>query len=301
MSSNYDDVLPPLTSEDKMMAGSCYPFWPVIPFFVLLSSKRQDPFLAFHALQAIAVGVISSLLTVIGLFFLWISFSSLPASWIMTSGAIGVTLLLAFLAFAGFCFLTQIFLGWQASSGKFLRIAGLGDFCEAKIARISDLNPAQVHKLAVDRELLPEEKITVIAPIATPEQMQAEMDRWAQPAAQAQSWWGNQPASTRETQTPEPAATQRPSPSSPPPTSPSPPIPRPTSPTQAEARPWKLTGNNPQGSTQAPVTRPTTTPEVKPWRPGSTQQTPATRPVSFPTVSREVPEEKKKWWLPKET
>lgn len=74
MANEYNDILPPLSSEDKMMAGSCYPFWPVIPIFVLLSSKRQDPFLAFHAVQALAVGLTTSVISVIGLFLLWISY-----------------------------------------------------------------------------------------------------------------------------------------------------------------------------------------------------------------------------------
>ncbi|MBS2035446.1 hypothetical protein JST97_10695, partial [bacterium] len=218
MPNEYDDILPPLSSEDKMMAGSCYPFWPFVPFFVLFSSKRQDPFLAFHAVQAVAVGITSTILMVVGLFLMWVSFSSLPTSWMMTSGAVGVVLMLSFLAFGGFCFMAQIFLGWQASSGRFLRVIGLGDLCEAKMASILGLSASELRQLAVDRELVPDEKVTLLAPISTPEQMQAEMDRWAQPAAQAQSWWGAKAQSeepARQTQTPvapprpqAPAATQ---------------------------------------------------------------------------------------------
>lgn len=293
MPNEYDDILPPLSSEDKMMAGSCYPFWPCVPFFVLFSSKRQDPFLAFHAVQAIAVGVTTSVLMVVGLFLMWVSFSSLPTSWMMTSGAIGVFMMLAFLGFGGFCFLAQIFLGWQASSGRFLRVAGLGDLCEAKMASILGLSATQLRQLAVDRELIPEEKVTVLAPVATPEQMQAEMDRWAQPAAQAQTWWGSRQTSEEPTRPQEPprqpqppAATQRaqtPVAASTPP----------------DVKPWRPAQAAPPQQPQ-PQARPSATPEVKPWRPAPAQQTPAARPVSFPSVSRESTDEKKKWWTPKE-
>ncbi|ODT62673.1 hypothetical protein ABS71_15385 [bacterium SCN 62-11] len=297
MANEYDDILPPLSSEDKMMAGSCYPLWPVVPAFVLLSSKRQDPFLAFHAVQALAVGLTTSVLSVVGLFLLWVSYSSLPTSWMMTSGAIGVVLMLAALAFGAFCFLAQIFLGWQASSGRFLRVAGLGDMCEARMASLLGLSALQLRQLAVDRELVPDEKITVLAPVATPEQMQAEMDRWAQPAAQAQTWWGKgqQPAAQVQAQAtevdwqPEPEPVRQ-----------APPAPpqRPAAAQQPEVKPWRPAAQTTTAPPQ-PAARPG---EVKPWRPAQAQaqQSPAARPVSFPSVSREAPEEKKKWWTPKE-
>lgn len=303
MANEYDDILPPLSSEDKMMAGSCYPFWPVIPVFVLLSSKRQDPFLAFHAVQALAVGVMTSILSVVGLFLLWVSYSSLPTSWMITSGAIGAVLMLAALAFGGFCFLAQIFLGWQASSGRFLRIAGLGDLCEARMASLLGLTAAQLRQLAVDRELMPDEKITVLAPVSTPEQMQAEMDRWAQPAAQAQTWWGksnSQPQAQVQAEAaevnwqPEPEPVRPPQPVR----QPAPPQ-RPAAATQPEVKPWRPAAASQPPAPPQPPARPASG-EVKPWRPAPAQQTPAARPVSFPSVAREAPEEKKKWWAPKE-
>lgn len=297
MANEYDDILPPLSSEDKMMAGSCYPFWPVIPAFILLSSKRQDPFLAFHAVQALAVGLTTSVLSVAGLFMLWVTYSSLPTSWMMTSGAIGAVLMLAALAFGGFCFLAQIFLGWQASSGRFLRVTGLGDLCEARMASLLGLTASQLRQLAVDRELVPDEKITVLAPVATPEQMQAEMDRWAQPAAQAQSWWGSnkQPQAPVQAQATE-VEWQQPQE----PVRQAAPVQQPQRPAaQPEVKPWRPAAQAaPAAQTPPqPAARPG---EVKPWRPAPAQQTPAARPVSFPSVSREAQEEKKKWWTPKE-
>ncbi len=301
MANEYDDILPPLSTEDKMMAGSCYPFWPVVPLFVLLSSKRQDPFLAFHAVQALAVGLTTSALSVVGLFLLWVTYSSLPTSWMMTSGAIGALLMLAAMAFGGFCFLASIFLGWQASSGRFLRVAGLGDLCEARMASLLGLSAIQLRQLAVDRELALEERVTVLAPVATPEQMQAEMDRWAQPQAQAQTWWGKaqqQPNEVDWQPEPEPVRQAEPVRQVPPPVR-QPQPQRPAVANQPEVKPWRPAAAQQPPAPPQPAARPANG-EVKPWRPAPAQQTPAARPVSFPSVSREAPEEKKKWWAPKE-
>lgn len=277
MANQYDDILPPLSSEDKMLAGLCYPFWGVVPFFVLASSKREDPFLLFHSMQGLALGLLTTLVSVVGTLFLWITFSSLPTSYLMTSGLIGVFLVFAALAFGAFSFALSIFFGWQASSGRFLRMLGVGDLCEARMASMLGLTAVQLRRLAVDRELIPDEKVTVLQAVSTPEQLQAEMDRWAQPAATAQSWWG--------------AGAQATAPVQPPPVQPK--VQAAAEPVaQPEVRAWK----------PAQATAQETRQEVKPWRPAPAQATPQAKPVSFPSVSRKEPEEpKKKWWTPKES
>lgn len=213
----------------------------------------------------------------------------------MTSGAIGAVLMLAALAVGGFCFLAQIFLGWQASSGRFLRVLGLGDLCEARMASLLGLSATQLRQLAVDRELMPDEKITVLAPVATPEQMQAEMDRWAQPAAQAQTWWGKSGSQPPQSQVqaevaevnwqPEPEPVRQPAPLQPQ---------RSAAATQPEVKPWRPAAAAQPPAPPQPPARPASG-EVKPWRPAQAQaqQTPAARPVSFPSVAREAPEEEK--------
>lgn len=289
-----DDILPPLSTEDKMLAGLCYPFWMCIPFFVLASSKREDPFLLFHSMQGLALGLLSSLVSILGVLFLWITFSSLPTSWMMTSGLVGVVLVLAALGFGALCFGMSIFFGWQASSGKFLRAIGVGDLCEAKMASMLNLSAAQLRALAVDRELVPDEKVVVLQAVSTPEQMQAEMDRWAQPAATAESWWGAKaapeqvrPAVQQPMDTPvrQPAQPVRPAAQTQPQ----------QRPVQPEVRAWKPASANP-----TPAPAPPEKGEVKPWRPQPAQPTPQAKPVSFPSVSREPEPEKKKWWAPKE-
>lgn len=287
---NRDEILPPLTTEDKMLSGLCYPFWMFTPPFVLASSKREDPFLLFHALQGVALGVVSTLITCFAMVAMWVAFSCLPTSSVYF-GALGILLLMAFLGFGGLVFGVSIFYGWQASSGRFTRVPGLGELCESRMAQMLELHPDQLRQLAVDRELVPEEKVTIIAPISTPEQLTAEMDRWAQmppgvaplpknagtPAAPAPSksanWWGSKTSEAGAAKAPATPAQPRPA---------------------NEARPWK-----------PPVAEKRAASEVKAWQPPSASAasaTPQARPVSFPSVKRAEPAEEKpkKWWLPKE-
>lgn len=281
-----------------MLAGLCYPFWMCVPFFVLASSKREDPFLLFHAMQGLALGLLSCLVSILGILFLWLAFSSLPTSYIMASGLIGVVLVMAALGFGALCFGIAIFFGWQASSGRFLRAIGVGDLCEAKMASMLNLTAAQLRALAVDRELVPEDKVVVLQAVSTPEQLAAEMERWAQPPAVAESWWG---AKNPQAATPAPAQPQRPVEIRP---QPAPPEARPAA-TAQPVRPPAATQPQPEVRAWKPASASVAPPpppekgEVKPWRPQPAQATPQAKPVSFPSVSREE-EPKKKWWAPKE-
>lgn len=304
-----DEVLPPLTTEDKMLSGLCYPFWMAVPLFVLASPKREDPFLCFHALQGLGLGIGGTVLSVLSLPFLWLMFNSLPTTYTMTAGFIGVFLLIAALAWLAVSFAAVIFMGWQASSGRFLRLPWLGDLCEARVGKMLDVDAERLHEVTVDRELEREEKVTIIAPISTPEQLEAEVDQWAKPAQP--SWWGGEkvPAAQAEAPRPQsppvrpeqPARVQFPQANS----AASEPVRAPAPPRLAgdgEVRPWR-----PAAATHpAPPVRPTE-PEVKPWRPAAASATPQAKPVSFPSVARPAAneasrptEESPKWWKPKE-
>lgn len=281
------DVLPPLDTDDKMLSGLCYPFWPVVPFFVIFSSKRSDPFLLFHALQGLASGVLLSVISVVGVLLMWVVFSALPTSYTMTSGVIGVFMVMTALLFGGLCFAFAIFLGWQASSGRFLRVPGLGDLCEARMALMLELSSGELEDMAVDRALVPDEKVVVLQEVSTPEQLSAEMDRWAQPVGNAGTWWGGAEAPTPQHQAVAPAA----APATPPPAA-------------VEAPAWQSRPASAPRPQQRPAGQPSA-PEVKPWKPAPANSGPQARPVSFPSVSRgqeaqrsEEQNPPKKWWKP---
>jgi hypothetical protein len=74
------EILPPVTEEDKMLSGLVYPAWFVAPFFVLASPKREDPFLHFHALQALLFGALSCVAGFVLMLALWVTMRIIPVN-----------------------------------------------------------------------------------------------------------------------------------------------------------------------------------------------------------------------------
>ncbi len=57
---------PEITSDDKMWAILAYIFSPLIPLILLLlEEKKNRPFLKYHAVQALALGVIEVILYIV--------------------------------------------------------------------------------------------------------------------------------------------------------------------------------------------------------------------------------------------
>ncbi|MCR4784457.1 MAG: hypothetical protein K6A35_08080 [bacterium] len=127
------DILPPYNQDDSMLAGLTYPLWPFICPIVFLTDKKNEPFVHFHVLQALAMGGGSFVaITVITLFiyvFLWL----LPSGWTTFSSFTGLIALLVFGFVLFFWFAITIYMGWQASSGKFIRLPFLGAWAEEKM------------------------------------------------------------------------------------------------------------------------------------------------------------------------
>ena len=55
-----DQVLnPEVTSDDKLFAALCYFFFPIVSIIVfLMEDKKARPYIRYHAVQALAVGVV---------------------------------------------------------------------------------------------------------------------------------------------------------------------------------------------------------------------------------------------------
>lgn len=127
------DILPPLSEEDRMISGLCYPFWLLVPPLVLLGSRREEPFVHFHALQAVALGAVSTVGTILLVGLVWAVMVILPGSNPMISGVVGVSVF-ALGFFLLFFYLTFLFYtAWRAASGRFLRLPFLGAWAEARM------------------------------------------------------------------------------------------------------------------------------------------------------------------------
>lgn len=107
--------------------------WPIGSVFILASRKKEDPFLYYHAVQALIWGGSVLVCTLVSLVVLAITFRLAPSSGGYFSGFFGVGILIA----AGFMgmmvFFSAIFLGWRATEGEMLKIPFMGDFAESKM------------------------------------------------------------------------------------------------------------------------------------------------------------------------
>ena len=130
-------LLPPLTDEDKMLSGLCYPLWPIAPAFILWSPKKDDPFLLYHAYQGLGFGGFASAATLVVFVVLSLMFRLLPGGSVLVPGMLGVaTFGAGLLAFLG-VFLVALFLGWRASAGDMFALPLVGEWAEERMLMAS--------------------------------------------------------------------------------------------------------------------------------------------------------------------
>jgi uncharacterized membrane protein len=126
-------VLPPISDDDKMLAGLPYVVWPIGSLFILISRKKEDPFLHYHAVQALlAGGVLGALLMILTL-GLFLVFRIMPSSAHYLSAMFGMAVMLGGGALLLGVLLSALFLGWRATEGEMLRLPLIGDFAEEKM------------------------------------------------------------------------------------------------------------------------------------------------------------------------
>jgi uncharacterized membrane protein len=129
------EILEPFNEEDKMLAALMYPFWFVVSWMVLLSAKKQEPFLRFHALQSLVFGGATAIGYVIFTFVVYLIFKVLSLLPFMrsTSPVVGLVFMLFFivwiiglLALAGLC----LYYASLAAKGEVFKIFYLGNLVE---------------------------------------------------------------------------------------------------------------------------------------------------------------------------
>lgn len=116
-----------------MLAGLPYVVWPIGSIFILVSRKKDDPFLHYHAVQALLAGALLCVGTVLLILGLVISFRVMPGSSTYFPAFLGMGTVFVGGALALSIVLAAIFLGWRATEGEMLRIPYLGDFAEEKM------------------------------------------------------------------------------------------------------------------------------------------------------------------------
>lgn len=115
-------LLPALLEEDRMLSGLSYIAWFLVPPIVLLTEKKSEPYLRFHALQGLFTGIAFSLASAVMLLFAWLLSLIFAKAGSVPSAAVYViifsALALVYLALIGFVF----FFAWRAHVGIFFRL-----------------------------------------------------------------------------------------------------------------------------------------------------------------------------------
>lgn len=135
------EILPPLSEEDRMLSGLCYPFWPLVPPMVLLGARREEPFVHFHALQALALGFLSTGGCLLLAGFVWLTLKVLPGGSPTFSGIVGLGVFSAGFFVLAFYVSFLMYTAWRAGDGRFLRLPFVGAWAEARMQANLGLGP----------------------------------------------------------------------------------------------------------------------------------------------------------------
>ena len=126
-----------------MLAGLPYVVWPLGSAFILLSRKREEPFLHYHAVQALAAGGVLAAVLLVLMLGLFLTFRVMPGSAQYGGAVLGMTVMFGGGALLLGVLMTAIFLGWRATEGEMLRLPIIGDFAEEKMLDMTGMTRRQ--------------------------------------------------------------------------------------------------------------------------------------------------------------
>lgn len=128
----------PIDLDDLMWAAACYVFGPFLCVPLLLSRKREVPYIVFHALQALFAGIMGVVVLLGFSLVLWMVFNFVvvPGSMIVATvqvGLLGIWLLAGlamFVVFAACAF--------RAGRGEIFKLFLCGDMVENRVLSIME-------------------------------------------------------------------------------------------------------------------------------------------------------------------
>lgn len=202
-----------------MLAGLPYVVWPIGSFFILASRKKEEPFLCYHAIQALLSGAIMCLLVLGVTVLLFLGFRVLPGSASYAPAVISLGTLGVGAVTLVSLFLSALFLGWRATEGEMLRLPFLGDFAEQKMLDQTGMTRRQFEQIRDEAD----QQVEVEEEIPFPEVQPESYSRTPQPEraidrleAARQARAAAQQQQQRESETTRPVARPEPRPQQPP-------------------------------------------------------------------------------------
>lgn len=153
------EILPPITEDDRMLSGLVYPLWPLVAPIVLFSSKRTEPYLHYNALQALALGGVSTGGALLVFLLTWFCMWLMPGSFITFSAIMGIGLFTLVVFIIIFYLTLVLFIAWRVANGKFLRLPFLGTWAEKRMQRNLNITP-ESYSTAILGERRPKAPLT---------------------------------------------------------------------------------------------------------------------------------------------
>lgn len=135
-------ILPPLEEEDTMLAALSYPFWFITSWLILITKKKEEPFLKFHALQSLILGGVMTIgYFIIGMILVGI-YHCTPSLKNIISGKVwqgymwqGVVFVILFSLFWLIYIIGSsivFFFAYKAYRGGYFKIPYIGNYIENK-------------------------------------------------------------------------------------------------------------------------------------------------------------------------
>lgn len=153
-------LLAPISPQDTMISAMAYPFWYFIGPYILMTDKKEDLFMKFHAAQGIILGAITSVIVFIALLISFLLFQGAPSmkqirgpaltetaslneynetdiqsirnNSYLAQGCASMTLLIIMGFTAGACFLFTLHCASRTWKGEFFQLPFIGKYIEEK-------------------------------------------------------------------------------------------------------------------------------------------------------------------------
>jgi len=124
------EILPPLEEEDKMLAALSYPFWFIVSWMILLSGKKREPFVKFHAIQSLFFGASMTLGALLLIILFYLFTKAFPALMTVATGVIFIIFFLILMLLLLADLLLFFYFAFLAYNGKDFRIFIIGPYIE---------------------------------------------------------------------------------------------------------------------------------------------------------------------------
>lgn len=125
------EIAAPIDNAELMWASASYIFWPVLPGPLLLTAKREQPFLRFHFVQSLVFGFLMTVASTIFTVVIYYFYRGAGTPNDIAGGVFYVVLFSGWLLGMMFCCAWFLIFAWRAGQGHVFKILIIGPLIES--------------------------------------------------------------------------------------------------------------------------------------------------------------------------